>query len=218
MTFCGFDKWLLNSILFILSLGFSIHTYASFDFYLGLNMGSAMMHETSGGSPYTNQSTFLIGHWGYSLGLRPQVKIGQLGLGVVGDFSWISESMDRRLNGTGSATTYRNEFYRTLVGPSALLYAGNFAFVFEYYPLVQSIVKYSDEKSLNPYRKDNKLTATGFGLGFNFGFTNEYCYQLIYKKLTTNKATMNGVSVTLPNNQYERPNVDEVNIAIVLKY
>jgi len=197
----------------------SHHALASVDVYLGVDIGSMQMKETLGGSDYTNQGTFFIGHWGYSLGIRPQLKLGSIGLGVVGELSWISESMDRRLSGSSSVTTYRSEFYRYLSGASLSFFAGNSSsIILEYYPLVQNTVKYSDNKTLNPHQKNDKLKSDGYGVGFNFGFNNTIAYQLIYKRLNLRSGTMSGVEVKFPNDQYSLPNLEEVMFGFVLRY
>lgn len=200
-------------------LGLARSGKASVDVYGTINMGEMQAQEDSAGTNYTNRSTFFVGHWGYSLGTRAKITLGSIGLGLVGELGWIGDSLDRKTSASGiSGSTYRNEFYRSLAGASLALQTGSSAILLEHYPWVQNSVTYSDEKSQNPFRKNDKLNATGYGFGFNFGSSNTSGYQLMYKKLQYKNVMMNGTSVTLPNTQYQVFNLDEISFGFILKF
>lgn len=193
-------------------------TLASVDVYLGLQVGSQLMRESLSGETYNHQSSFFIGHWGYGLGARAKLELGNIGLGVIGEAGWIGNIFERKQSGSSSSSTYRDGFNRTLGGAHVSINTGPSSIFFEYYPWVQNTVNYAEEKSANPYRKNDTLKATGFGAGFVFGFNNGLASQLLYRKIQYRNVTMNSVAVTLPNDQYTTPTLDEVTMGFVLKF
>ncbi len=206
--------WYLTLVV----LALTPRALAAIEVYGGLDVGSMLMREQVGGTGYTNQSTFFVGHWGYALGTRAKINLGSVGLGVIGEVAWIGDSLERKSNEATGGSTYRNEFNRGIAGATASLNTGPSSIFIEYYPWVQNTVIYSDEKGSNPFRKNDKLKATGYGLGFTFGFSNESAYQLLYKKLQYRNVTMNGVEISLPSDQYEIMGLDEVTIGFVFRF
>jgi hypothetical protein len=210
---------LVATLIFIAALFEYIpHAGASVDVYLGLNVGSVLMKEENTGTEYNHQSSFFVGHWGYSLGVRPKLDLGKFSLGVVGEVGWVGNSMERKLTTATDKTNYRNEFRRGLAGPTVALNTGASSIIFEYYPWVQNSVFYSDNKTENPFRKDDTLKATGYGFGFNFGFSNGFASQILYKNLVYKEVMMNGLKAVLPNDQFKLLKVDEVTLGFVLKF
>lgn len=217
--FSNFHLHPISILLFVISLlEFAPRAHASVDVYLGLDLGSQLMYETSGGSDYSHKSTLAIGHWGYSIGARPKIDLGTFSLGVVGEIAWIGDSTERTITTASSPSTYRNESHRGLAGASASINTGGSSIVLEYYPWVQNSVLYSDNKAENPYRKNDLLKATGYGVGFNFGFFSGMAYQLLYRNLVYKDVSMNGTKVTLPTDQYKTLKLDEFTIGFVLKF
>jgi hypothetical protein len=205
--------------LLVILLGWAPRTLASIDVYGMLNMGSLMMKEDVGANSYTNKSTFGVGHWGYAIGTRAKLNLGAVGIGVVGELSWIGNTVERKLDSESSAgPTYRNESHRSLAGGSVSINTGPSAIVAEYYPWVQNSIIYSDDKSQNPFRKNDRLRATGYGVGFLIGTAASTGYQIFYKKLQYKNVQMNGVDSTLPNDQYQTPNLDELSFGFALKF
>lgn len=214
-----------SSLQFVVFLFFFVtlflyppHASASVDVYLGLNVGSVLMKEENAGTDYNHQSSFFVGHWGYSLGVRPKLDLGKFSLGVIGEVGWVGNSMERKLTTATDSSSYRNEFRRGLAGATAALNTGASSIIFEYYPWVQNSVFYSDNKTENPFRKDDALKATGYGFGFNFGFSNGFASQILYKNLVYKDVTMNGLKITIPNDQFKSLKVDEITLGFVLKF
>jgi hypothetical protein len=218
MIFKGYLQNKLVYCFIVIFFGITSQVFASVEIYGVMDVGSVLMNEESGGVEYSNKSSFFVGHWGYALGTRAKLNIGRLGLGLVGELAWIGDSLERKLNGVTHSSTYRNEFNRGLAGATASLNTGASSIFVEYYPWVQNSVIYSDLKEQNPFRKEDKLKATGYGVGFKFALTNESAYQLMYKNLQYRTFIINNLEVSLPNEQYQVMKLDEVSLGYVLSF
>lgn len=183
---------------------------AAFEVYGGLELGSATMNETLAGSDYTHRNTFFVGHFGYGLGFRWKYDLGGFAIGPVADIFWNGDSFDRKQIGVINDMTYRYESYRLLGGLATSFKLGALSLLAEYYPWVQNTVTYSDDKTENPYRKNDKLKATGFGFGFSYELITSFHYTVLFRRLTYKDVTMNGTAVLLPTDQYTTLTFDNV--------
>jgi len=164
--------------------------------------GFAKATETNSGNTFSHTNSFFIGHFGYGGGARLGFDLANVTLGAVGELAWVGNSFDRKQTGVVNDSTYRYESIRTILGLSTALNLGPMKVVGEYYPSVQNTVSYSDDKSQNPFRKNDKLKATGYGLGIGYSFASGFNMAVLYRILTYKNVEMNGTAVTLPNSQY----------------
>jgi hypothetical protein len=160
------------------------------------------MDESSSGSTFNHSNSFFIGHLGAATGARIKLDFGAFSFGVIGELAWLGDSFDRKQVGAVNDVTYRDESYRILAGLTGGISGGVFGFHFDYYPWVQNVITYSDAKAENPFRKNDKLNGTGFGIGFDIKLNNIVSYFVTLRQLTYGKVEINGTSVTLPNSQY----------------
>lgn len=201
---------LLTAILFFTQI-----SLARIELYGGMNIGSSKMDESLGGSSYSHSNSFFVGHWGFGGGSRFKLDFEKLGIGGVVDLVWLGDTFERKQSNGVSDATYRLETYRVLAGANLSLAFGPLALIAEYYPYGQNTITYSDDKSENPYRKNDKLKCTGYGVGFNFDFGSGFGYSTIFRRLTYKDVEMNGSSVTLPSSQYSALNIDEVFVSLL---
>lgn len=203
-------------LLFALILANS--ALAGFEFYGQIGPGWNTMDETSGGSSYKHSSAFFVGHWTYGVGARAKIEMGHFHLGAVLDGAWVGDSVDRKQNGVVNDTTYRFESYRTIGGAHVAFYAGTFSLIGEYYPYVQNWVSYSDEKTENPFVKNDRLYGTGYGLGLKLNLDKLVGFQFLYKNLQYNKVDSRGLPLELPNSTYSKFITNEFTVAIVFGF
>lgn len=204
--------------IFLILLFLPLSSYASFQLYGGMNIGSLSMDETSGANSYKHSSTFFVGHWGYGLGSRIKLDLGALKIGVVGDLSWNGDSIERKQNGVTHDATYRQESYRVLAGGTFSLDAGAFGLIGEYYPYVVNTVTYSDDKSENLFRKNDKFKGTGWGAGFQFAMGAGFYYSALYRQLIYKDIESNGTTLTLPNDNYSAIRVDDILVSAAKEF
>ena len=84
--------------------------------------------------------------------------------------------------------------------------------------MVQNTVSYSDNASENPFRKGDVLRGSGYGFGFNFGVTNGFGYQMLYKKLQIKELEISGTKTTVPDDRYSSFGVDEFSLGFLIRY
>ncbi len=192
-----------NGSLLVLIVLIHLKAVASLDIYTGMSMGEMTMSETQGGSSYSHASTFFVGHWGFGLGGRWKMDLGDLGVGVLGELAWVGDSTQRTLAGTVNNTWNRFESYRVLGGGVVSYnFAKTFVFSAEYYPSVVNTVTFSDGNQDNPFRQNDKLTATGFGVGFTFDYWGNAPAHLMYRRFMYKEVQMAGVDTVLPTSRY----------------
>lgn len=196
---------------FILLVFVLIHSQAKaeFNMYVGLLAGDQELRETQTTAIYNHDSQFFVGHMGVSLG-GGYITPGFFGVGIKGEVAWVGNSVDRKLVDSTSSTGYRNEFLRLLSGVVVSFKPGPVAIDFEYYPWVSSNTTYSDEKSENPFRKNDNLKATGYGIGLAFKFFPPMRNFITLRRLNYNRVDMSGASADLPNDNYTTLNFEEV--------
>jgi hypothetical protein len=178
------------AVLFAIS---SIHSFAfgGIEPYLSIPVGSVKMTETNSGT-YDHKSSPL-GHVGLGLGLRLKLDIGNFGIGGIAEYAWIGDTNERGLTGSPTTTTYRNDMNRLLGGGTVSWGLTDwFRLLGEYYPVATSKVIYGDEKPENPWRKNDTLTATGWGAGVQFKFA-KFTLTALYRSLDTKSFVANGV-------------------------
>ncbi len=207
-----------NAILALFLIAFAQTTFAHIELYGSMNIGASKMDETQGGNSFIHANSFFVGHWGFGGGGRFKYNIDKFGIGLVTDLAWLGDTFERKQSGVINDATYRFESYRLLGGATVSFGIGSFHLIGEYYPYAQNTVTYSDDKVENPYRKSDKLKATGFGLGFNYEFASNFGYSVIYRRLTYKDVEMNGASVTLPTAQYSALNIDDVIVSLVIAF
>ncbi len=206
-------------ILALLVFTFAQQSMAHIELYGSMNIGASKMDETQGGNSFTHTNSFFVGHWGFGGGGRFKYNIDKFGIGVVTDLSWLGDTFERKqTGGVTTDATYRFESYRLLGGATVSFAIGSFHLIGEYYPYAQNTVTYSDDKVENPYRKNDKLKATGFGLGFNYEFGSNVGYSVIYRRLTYKDVEMNGASVALPTAQYSALNIEDIIVSLVVAF
>ena len=191
---------------------------AHIDAYGVILIGATSMDETSGVITYNHSNTFFVGHFGFGGGARFMLDMDRFSLGAIGEISWNGDSLNRKQAGTTSEATYRYESYRLLAGASAAVKLGSLSVIGEYYPWAQNTVTYADEKSENPFRKNDKLKATGFGIGFNYDLGGGFGYSALFRRLTYKDVGLNGTAVTLPSSQYTTLNVDDVAVGFTKSF
>lgn len=206
-----------NVILLATSLFLANFAFARAGVYTGVLIGATKMDETLAGNSYTHANTFFVGHFGFAVGGKWKYELDNFDIGFLGELAWNGDSFERKQSGAIDGATYRYESYRLLSGLTSSLKFGIFSLQLEYYPWLQNTATYADDKVENPYRKNDKLTATGFGFGFSFEFGAGFVYSTVYRKFTYKNVDMNGAAVTLPNAQYSALAIDEV-FASLAKY
>lgn len=191
-------------------LVFSSVCRAEVQFYTALLGGPMSFTETQGASSYSHQSQFFIGHLGVALGGGYVFTAGVLGLGLKGEVGWLGDSVDRKPNDSSSSVGYRDESQRILGGLLLSFRPGPVALDLEYYPTVVNYVGYSDKKSENPFRKNDKWNGTGFGFSLAFKFFPPMRNFVTFRKLSYNKVDMSGVEVSLPSSAYSKLEFNEI--------
>lgn len=211
---------MVSTLIALISLLlFALPTFAKIEIYSGFLIGSAKMDETQSGNSYTHTNTFFVGHFGIGAGTRIKLEIDNFSFGVLGELDWLGDSFDRKQTGVVNDATYRYESTRLMSGLTSTLRFGYFGIIGEYYPWVQNTVTYSDEKTENPFRKNDKLKATGYGLGFNIEFGNSgFAYSTVYRRLTYSDVEMSGAQVSLPSGQYSSMVLDDIMASLRFSY
>lgn len=132
--------------------------------HVSMPLGTSKMTQ-KGSTPAEHTSALDFGLVG---GVRAGWSAG-LDFGFVGEAAWKGFSFDRQLVSGGSAG-YRVEINRLLAGVFAgvNLGASPFHLYAEYLPVMTSTVIYSDDKSENPFRKNDRQKGTGYGVGLGF--------------------------------------------------
>lgn len=194
--------------LFIFSF-ISYQAKADFNMYVGMLAGEQALRETQASAVYNHDSQFFIGHMGILLG-GGYTTPGMIGVGVKGEVSWVGNSVDRKQVDTTSSTGYRNEFLRLLSGVVVSIKPGPVSIELEYYPWVSCNTTYSDGSSVNPFRKNDNLKATGYGIGLGFKFFPPMKNFITFRRLNYNRVDMNGTATDLPNDTYSTLNFEEV--------
>ncbi len=163
--------------IFLILLFIPLSSYASFQLYGGMNIGSLSMDETSGVNSYESKQ-----------------------------------------NGVTHDATYRQESYRVLAGGTFSLDAGAFGLIGEYYPYVVNTVTYSDDKSENLFRKNDKFKGTGWGAGFQFAMGAGFYYSALYRQLIYKDIESSGTTLTLPNDNYSAICVDDILVSVAKEF
>jgi hypothetical protein len=155
-------------ILFFNSmLLFSCAAQAWVEIYFGTHAGNSQMEEINGGVKYDHSSTIM--DFGLSFGSRLRAPLGPFRIGAVGEIAWVGNSLNRKPTNDTAATEYRYEKSRILAGPSlGIKFSDSWSLELEYYAHYSNKVTYSDEKGVNPFRKDDKQSGSGGGLGLSF--------------------------------------------------
>lgn len=175
-------------------------TLAGLKFYGGINAGNYWLNETTGGNNYKHESSFM-GHLGFAFGGKYLIQLGPIGLGIIGELGWQGNSVDRRQTGSTSSAWYRNEMNHFLYGASIHLGSEKVALIGEYYPSVQNTISYSDAGGANPWRTNDILRGTGYGIGISYAFWSTPAY-VMYRRLSYKDVQMAGAAVTLPSSRY----------------
>lgn len=177
-------KWIF---LFLL---LSSKAFAGAEFYISMPFGFSKMNETRlvGTAEHSSISDF-----GISAGARYHFEFNWIDFGVVGEWAWQGHTMD--YYSTATSGTYRIERNRYLLGPSLhlpLMKTG-LAIEAEYYPLYNATITYSDDKSINPFRKNDKQSGSGWsaGLSFQIGFLK---IAALYRVLEITKSDFSGAA------------------------
>lgn len=198
-------KYLVFFIILI-----SLPSQAASYMYLGLVGGTVAMTETETADTYVHANQFLVGHLGGALGGGLILPLGVLGVGVTGELAWYGNSIDRRHKGHDDKSSYRNEYQRLLGGVVLSLRPGPMELNFEYYPAMVNRVSYSDQLTVNPFRKGDTLKPSALGVVFAFKFFPPMRNFLMFRRFTYNDVQMNGSDVKLPTDVYSAMIVDEV--------
>lgn len=183
---------------------------AEVQMYTALVGGSTTMSETQSGTSYNHESQFFVGHLGGAFGGGYVFTTNVIGLGLKGEIAWAGNSMNRKNAATTDSVSYRYESQRVLSGLTFSLRPGPVAIDFEYYPWILNRVSYSDQKSENPFRKSDDLKGTGYGVGFAFKIFPPMRNFIMFRKLNYNNVKLDGVTKTLPDDQYSLLKFDEV--------
>jgi hypothetical protein len=178
--------------------------------YTALVGGSTTMKETQVGASYNHESQFFVGHLGGAFGGGYVFTTNVIGVGFKGELAWVGNTVDRKNSASSDKSSYRFESQRLLSGVTLSLRPGPVAIDFEYYPWIQNMVSYSDQKSQNPFRKGDDLKGTGYGVGFAFKFFPPMRNFIMFRKLSYKNVEMDGVSKTLPNENFDLLKFDEV--------
>jgi hypothetical protein len=194
----------------IVGLLFDSPVRAEVQMYTALLGGESTMSDTQTGTIYNHESQFFIGHLGGAFGGGYVFTNKVIGIGLKSEIAWTGHSMDRKTVGSTDSLGYRYETQRGLSGVSFSLRPGPMSIDFEYYPWILSQVSYSDKKSENPFRKNDKLKGTGFGVGFAFNLFPPMRNFMLFRRINYNNVQMNGVTKTLPDDQYSLLKFDEV--------
>lgn len=190
-------RWLFLILMFV-----ARNSFAYVQVYGIGAIGDAKATETSSGNTFVHTNTFFVGHFGIGAGTRLGVNLGSLNIGGIAEGAWVGNSFDRKQTGAVNDSTYRYESTRLILGATASLSIGSILLLAEYYPTVQNSVSYSDDKSQNPFRKNDKLKATGYAFGFGYLINSNMSMNFLYRVLTYDNVEMNGTAVNLPSTQY----------------
>lgn len=169
--------------------------FAEKEIYLTLPFGNTYMNENVGSTYYKHSSAF----WdvGLSLGTRLGFAVGPISLGAVGEFGWVGDSINRKLNNAVTTNWYRIERTRTLAGGYlGLNIIGPFGVWGEYYPYSSSSILFSDGGSTNPFRKNDILNGDGYSLGLQVLIAHRVRITAFWRRLITR------TSIVLPSPTY----------------
>lgn len=138
---------------------------------------------------------------GAALGMRLGVG-SNFGFGITGQVGWRAHTIDRLLPSTKSESCYSFSTKYGLLGYFVTFGGNNLSFLFEYYPINHAQVTYSDDKSINPFRKDNELFGKGWagGISFNRGVMST---TVLFRHREFNWAELNGLKHEIPDSTYK---------------
>jgi hypothetical protein len=158
---------------------------------------------TEKGTPeYDHSSGFtFLGGSGLGFGYRGGFDFDGIGLGIDAQYGWKDEASGRKAaDGSGTNTDYDYQTFRLMAGPYlAAIFSPSFRLLVEYFPVVNSNVHYSDEKTENPFRKGDVLKGTGYSAGFAYHAPSLFSLTVLYRQVTYNDIQTNGVSHKLPD-------------------
>lgn len=196
--------------IILILICYYLNVFAKPEVYGGLGFGSVYADETFSGNKFAHSSGFFVGHFGFGIGGRYKFDFGRFSIGPVAELFWIGDTVDRKQDGVVNDSQYRYESSR-LIGGLNLSYKFNaLSVVAEYYPFVQNTVTYSDGDSVNPFRMNDKLKATGYGVGFMWEIGGGLNYTFIYRRLSYKDVEMAGTSTSLPSSRYSSFEFDDV--------
>lgn len=170
MISIGFRDQLFGFFVFLISMTISVQSYGWFQFYVQQQAGYTEFEEERNSTKYANKSYFDVG---FGTGARLNLPIaGVFYIGGMAEVDWIGHDFNRWYfdapSGGDRSTGYRVERVRYLAGPYiSIRPVESFSINFEYYAHNSMNIIYSDDKSVNPFRKHERHTGNGWGAGFS---------------------------------------------------
>lgn len=167
------------------------------DLALSVGYDLTSFKKTEGGYEYDHSSTSSgIGFMG-RFGLRASI----FSFGIVGELeSYEHKGYKSRSN--QQSVQYSFDEVRNLIGGFTSMNIGtsyNIELIGEYYTSVKSTIKISDGLSQNPYKANDTLSGTGWGLGIGRSLPNDIYGWALIRKTNYNSANLDGVATDLPS-------------------
>lgn len=173
---------------------------------LSLSLGGNKLIDTRS-APTVNHSEgyFAVGVGGE---FRAGYRWDFLSLSATGFAHWEGARYRATANGSSifSSTEYAVTNLRYGLGPGLafhLPWAG-IRFLTEYFPLATNEITYAGNAAINPWRKGDKLTGTGWGVGLSYQLVAQINLYVIYRSFSFFQGKIGGVSVSLPDGNFSR--------------
>lgn len=207
---------MLRIPIFILGtlLAFSSSSFASLTQGVSVltnwEITSKMSEESAPPSEHKSGMKFL-GGMGLGLNYTMGWNWGPLTTSLLAEYGWKDETLRRDPGAGGTVVEYNFQTNRLVLGTRFSIPLGGevFQLVAEYLPLIEAKTIYSDEKTENPFRKNDVLKGNGFGGGVCF-LMRPLIISAIFRQVTYNNVQTNGTSRTLPDSLYSTLTSQEV--------
>ena len=178
------------------------------EFFLELDMSwNFSLEDKMNVYNYNEDDSFLSGLGG-GFGYRASFDFNVLKLGPSLSYHQKSEDLVRNTGASQDKFSAKFESSRLGLFLKLDLWQG-IALYSEYHPVVSSKVKKLNSGSHSPLQIGDSISGTSSGYGFYMYWQNNVAVTAIYRKTIYKDMNLSGVKTSLPNQQYNRPSLDE---------